>query len=157
MPTSAGSVYGPQQCPYIYAILKRHCVYIGETQNHPVVRWGAHLEHDGSFSNRLREMDEDVWRSSDEIFFASAKCAEILQAPPEERRLVSQFVEHKVHELFILRKAHTGRIELIISDTTRTAPRRCPYLWANDLAAQVFEVLNKLLAYSDNASQDEFR
>ena len=134
----AGSVRGRRQEPYIYAIAKQYCLYIGETQQHPVARWGQHLTITGSFSNRLRSVDTDLWESNDEIMFLCFKCVTISSLASEEHKLVTRFVEHKVHELCILNLASLAPIEMIISDTTRTAPARCRYDWAGALANEVF-------------------
>jgi len=65
----AGSVKGKSRHPYIYAIVKKYCLYIGETQQHPVSRWGQHLMKFGSFSSRLKEIDADVWACDEEVLF----------------------------------------------------------------------------------------
>jgi hypothetical protein len=134
----AGAVKGKWRHPYIYAITKDYCLYIGETQLHPVSRWGQHLTPVGTFLKRLREADEEVWARDDEILFLCVDCEQIATLSPEEHKLVTQYVEHKVHELCILNLPELAPIEKIISDTTRTAPSRCRYPWGDALASEVF-------------------
>ena len=131
--------------PYIYAIAKGYCLYIGETQQHPVSRWGQHLTTDGSFMKRLRETDEDLWANNEEILFIGVNCERITSLSQEEHKLVTQYVEHKVHERCILNKPLLAPIEKIISDTLRTAPARSRHSWANDLANEVFEEIRAQL------------
>jgi hypothetical protein len=144
----SGSVLGRLRHPYIYAIIKEHCIYIGETQLHPVSRWGQHLKSDGSFMKRLREADEEVWSSKEDILFLCVSCEIIATVAPEEQKLVTQYVEHKVHERCILDKPRLLPVEVIISDTVNTAPSRCRYSWANDLASQVFDEISHQLLKS---------
>jgi hypothetical protein len=135
----AGVVKGKDRHPYIYAIAKRHCLYIGETQRHPVARWGHHLSEVGSFLKRLQEADEEVWASDDEIIFLCIDCKKIASISSEEHKIVTQYVEHKVHEYCILNLPLLAPIEKIVSDTTRTAPARCRYSWGDLLAELVYK------------------
>ena len=136
--TISGIVHGCAQNPYVYVIVKSYCIYIGETQRHPVSRWGQHLSQHGTFNCKLREADECVWRSAEEIFFYCAKCNMVLSASPEEHKIVTQYIEHKLHELCILNINKIRPIEKILSDTSRTAPPRCRYVWADKLAEEIF-------------------
>lgn len=144
----AGHIRGRLRYPYIYAIAKGSCLYVGETQLHPVSRWGAHLAHDGTFMQRLREVDEDLFSSDDEIVFIGIKCERIAAIPRIEQKLVCQYVEHKVHEWCILQKPTLGYIDRIISDTINTCPRRCSYPWADETARQVFVSIRRRLTKS---------
>ncbi len=139
----AGSIKGKARHPYVYAIAKRHCLYIGETQRHPVSRWGQHLTSFGSFQKRLREADADVWASEDVILFFCMDCDKIATLSNEEHKIVTQYVEHKVHEKCILNLPLLAPIEMIISDTEKTAPSRCRYSWGDVLAERVFEKIHE--------------
>lgn len=141
----AGAVKGRHRHPYIYIIVKSYCLYIGETQQHPVSRWGQHLSSDGTFLKRLKEVDEEVWACDKDIFFLCVDCEQIAMLSHEEHKLVTQYVEHKVHELCILNLPDLLPIEKIISDTTKTAPSRCRYSWGNAMAYHVYkEILFRL-------------
>ena len=68
-------------------------------------------------------------------------CVEISKLSPEEHKLVTQYVEHKVHERCVLNLPLLAPIEKVISDTTRTAPAFCKYGWGDILASKVYEEL----------------
>ena len=141
----SGTVSGRLRYPYIYAIAKGYCLYIGETQKHPVSRWGEHLTQQGTFLKRLRETDQELWASKKEILFISVPCEIISNIHQEEQRLVTQYVEHEIHVQCILNFPKLNPIEKIISDTTRTAPTVCRYSWAKDLAKFIFIELSEQL------------
>lgn len=142
----AGAIRGKSHHPYIYAIVKSYCLYIGETQQHPVSRWGQHLQAEGSFSKRLKEADKDLWAMDEKVLFLCIECKEIAKLSPEEHKFVTQYVEHKVHEKCILNLPRLAPIEKIISDTTRTAPPRCRYSWGDDMAIKVYEQIMDYLS-----------
>lgn len=146
----AGAVKGRTRNPYIYAIVKRHCLYIGETQQHPASRWGQHLSSAGSFLKKLKEADDEVWASEDDILFLCVECKKIATVSPEEHKIVTQYVEHKVHEHCILNISQLAPIEKIISDTTRTAPSRCRYVWGDLLAELIFNEIQSQLMVNCN-------
>lgn len=99
----------------------------------------------GTFMTRLKETDEEVWSCDEEILFFCFDCEEIAALSHEEHKLVTQYVEHKVHENCMLNLPTLAPIERIISDTTKTAPARCRHPWADDLAKKVFqEIAGKL-------------
>jgi hypothetical protein len=125
--------------PHVYVIVKRHCIYIGETQGHPTVRWGKHFELNGTFSVRLRENDEELASTIEDVFCAAYELAELATIAPEEWRLVSQFIEHKLHEKIIANLGNLAPLEKVISDTSRTAPRACRHLWAKELVNTIYE------------------
>ena len=87
----AGSVKGKWCHPYIYVIIKNYCMYIGETQHHPVYRWGQHVSKSGTFSCRLKEADEEIWLRDEDILFISIDCTEVSRASQEEHKLISQY------------------------------------------------------------------
>ncbi|MVF23454.1 hypothetical protein EVC37_17780 [Methylocaldum sp. BRCS4] len=141
----SGAVTGKLRYPYIYTITKGHCIYIGETQKHPVSRWGEHLAPNGNFMRRLREMDEALWANSKEILFLCVACEQISNLAQEEQRIVTQYVEHEIHVQCILNFPMLYPIEKIISDTTRTAPALCRHSWAKELARAIFiEICSQL-------------
>ncbi len=143
----SGVIKGKQRSPYIYAIAKGYCLYIGETQRIPVSRWGEHLSPQGTFMRLLREADEEIWEDSGDMLFVGVQCDEIASLPVEEQKFVSQYLEHKIHEKCILNMHMLGPFEKIISDTLRTAPAGCRYLpWMEVLVNEVFnEICVQLL------------
>jgi len=141
----AGAIKGRRHHPYIYFILKGYCLYIGETQQHPVSRFGQHLSAVGTFLRRLKEADEEIWACDKEILFLCIDCEKIATLSHEEHRLVTQYVEHKVHELCILNLPDLAPVERIISDTSKTAPSRCRYPWGDEVASKVYtEIITHL-------------
>lgn len=63
----------------------------------------------------------------------------------EEHKIVTQYVEHKVHEHCILNLPNLAPVEKIISDTTKTTPPRCRYSWGDDMAYDVYrEIMTRL-------------
>ena len=133
----AGKIIGKRNYPYVYFIIKDSYLYIGETQDIPIRRWRDHLDINGSFSKKLRSMNEDVFYESSDIKFYAYKCKKIKENAKEvERRLVTQYVEHRLHEEIICHRDIGPKFE-IISNTIRTAPKRCKYDWADDLVRDV--------------------
>lgn len=107
--------------PHIYFAITRELLYVGETQTHPVIRWGAHLSESGSLRKAIqRKGDPDVDYMSD-ILFLGFHCGAIeFDFPPIQHRIVSQAIEHEVHCVL----SELGTPFRLISDTVRTAPRR---------------------------------
>jgi hypothetical protein len=119
-----GVLTGPILGPYVYVLAVRSFVYIGETQSLPLYRWRAHLEPDGTFTRLLREHDADELLQRHVLRFGCFPCAEIVHdVPVHERRRATQWVEHELHLRFAESGVLSGRFS-VISNTTRTAPRR---------------------------------
>jgi len=138
-----GSISGIQKMPYIYLILKGSYLYIGETQRIPVKRWGEHMRANGSFTKALTKHDIEMVYRDDIIYFYGYACEKISSDVESwEWRKVTQFVEHMVHV-----KIHChpllGPKYTVISDTTRTTPRRCRYSWSNMLAEEIVTDFNE--------------
>lgn len=133
-----GIVKGKIRHPYIYVIKKGYCLYIGETQRHPVLRWGEHLTPVGSFMQKLKNEDQELWMKDIEILFLCFECEKISSLPSIEQELVTKYVEHKLHEFCVLNLPILKDVEKIISDTIKTAPSRCVYKWCSELAEKIF-------------------
>ncbi|MFO1432247.1 MAG: hypothetical protein U1F76_19245 [Candidatus Competibacteraceae bacterium] len=119
-----GFVQGPLFGPYLYMIVASELVYIGETQHHPVIRWGNHLQPNGSFlaSVRLRGDPEKQYNN---IIFTSIFCKSIIEEFGEsETRIATQALEHEIHSKLVGNPVFFGRQLKVISDTQKTAPRR---------------------------------
>jgi len=139
----AGSVQAPSVCWCIYVIAKGHCLYIGETQLNPVIRWGQHLSANGTFSIRLHEADEQLVASKIPIHLWAFELPEMEGVAPEECKAVIRFIEHRVHELCIAKVGTLQPIETVISDTSRTAKYTCRYVWPKQTAHFIFDEISK--------------
>lgn len=107
--------------PHLYCIVSGDLLYIGETQKHPVKRWGEHLLEDGSFRRAIAIYGDPEVNYLGDIIFCSVHCVEIEQAfEPIRYRVASQAVEHEAHCLFVERQ---NRFK-VVSDTVRTRPAR---------------------------------
>jgi hypothetical protein len=135
----SGTLVGRRQFPYIYFIRKLHYLYIGQTQDVPVVRWGDHMGGMGSFLVNLRRVDEEAFLSPAAISFAAYQCDRIRElVPPVQHQLVTQYVEHMAH-VKVICHPYLGTRSLLISDTVRTAVAICKYDWADTMAAAIVE------------------
>ena len=139
MISRAGTVLGIRKGPYVYFIVKGRYVYIGETQDIPVSRWSSHLIPTGSFSVKLRQIDDEIFDKCIQLQFYAYFCNRIADSTRnEEQRVVTQYVEHLLHTQFMCHRSLGPKFELI-SDTKRTAPSRCRYDWAPNLAFMILE------------------
>lgn len=132
-----GNLAGPYVAPYIYIITSENLVYIGETQSHPLFRWGSHVTLGGSFRKAVeRDGDPDVNYFENITFFAH-HCIEIEQKFQKiQFRMATQAIEHEIHCSFAER---IGDYQ-VISDTTRSAPRHFSRrIEAKSLAESVIE------------------
>jgi hypothetical protein len=123
----------PRRGAFIYCLLMRPYIYFGETQQHPVIRLSEHLRPNGSFCCAVTARDSDALRNDSDIWIRSFFCE--LNCLPAEQKLVTQFIEHEVHLQFIAMSV-SSRFQ-IVSDTERTAPRSCRYLWAKEIAKEI--------------------
>jgi hypothetical protein len=109
------------RAPHLYYIVCDSVIYIGETQQHPVIRWGQHLEATGSFLRASRRSLQRELLPNSTIKF-SAFCLEKImrEVSPARWKMASQWIEHQVHVL--LSNSPVGVRYNIVSDTSRTAP-----------------------------------
>jgi hypothetical protein len=115
---------GPYIAPYIYLISSNNVIYIGETQKIPVLRWGSHLSTGGSFLKRLKQKGDPDINYIENLQFISRKCDWIMDNFHQSKwRLVSQAIEHVLHETISSDPRLFGKYLKVISDTEKTAPR----------------------------------
>lgn len=118
-----GSVAATWSAPHIYFIRFDEYLYIGETQRHPVTRWGQHFQLHGSFRLALASQGVFIDPTASVRFYA-IEVAPLRSAFPEAQlKAATQAVEHEVHMLLRARPSFLGRTLRIISDTEKTAPR----------------------------------
>jgi hypothetical protein len=129
----------PRRAAFIYCVLVRPYIYFGETQQHPVLRLAEHLKANGTFSCAIEARDSDALRGDTAIWMRSFVCE--LDCVPAEQKMVTQFIEHEVHVQFISMSI-SSRFQ-IVSDTERTAPRRCRYGWAKEYAIEIAKAVAK--------------
>ena len=144
MINSVGNITARQHYPYIYFIVKGGFLYIGQTQDIPVKRWGAHMSPEGSFSKNLRNKgDEEVYYENSSIHFWGYACNHLYDnVPPAERKIVTHYVEHKVHIKASCHR-HIGVEYKIISDTEKTAVHSCRFTWADQLVEEIIKTFYK--------------
>lgn len=123
-----GSLEPSERGPYIYFIRKERFLYLGETQNCPVIRWASHLTPVGSFRNALMQADSEIAKKIDlQIAFGCWRLEGVASScDVVSLRRTTQYIEHMLHILVLCNSRICPRYTLI-SDTTRTAPVRAAY------------------------------
>jgi hypothetical protein len=96
-----GVLSGSRYCSNIYFIVHKEYLYIGETGSHPAIRWGSHLQKNGSLRENIKRFDDDIDESQD-IFFASFAVTIIDTENENIRKLARLAVEHEVHRCFYI-------------------------------------------------------
>jgi hypothetical protein len=153
----AGGVYGPLDAPFVYFVRSRELLYVGETQGHPVLRWGGHLQTFGSFRVAVANKGDPDVDYLDDICFYAFHCS-LLQThfPPAQYKVATQAVEHRVHTTLALRPHALGYAFRLISDTEKTAPRRFKeWTLAQSLAEAIVEALGRLVSSSSQIATEE--
>ena len=122
-----GRIRLPQRGPFIYFIKKGRCLYIGETQQLVVIRWGSHFSEYGSFRDALRKVDPELLETEDDVCFFVFYCDEIHKnCTLAKMRRTTQYLEHLLHVRTITHPQLGPRFDLI-SETKRTAPKVCDF------------------------------
>jgi len=144
MPRRVGELSIRARSPHVYFILvARRFVYIGETQTNPAQRWGDHLSSRGTLVTNVADVDEELLSDTSTMYFFAYECAEVVDVPQHERRLLTQFVEHQLH-VRVVEDSELGSRLRLISDTTRTAPRRVRHEGLGSaLVDEVFSMFRK--------------
>jgi hypothetical protein len=152
----SGRIISKRECPYVYFIKKDRFLYIGETQSHPVLRWGQHLDKNGSFVRALQERDEEVYQNNQEIYFF-AYCCRVVESSvlPVEKRRVTQFIEHQLHIRVICNRGKLYEPLELISDTKRTAPLYCNYRWIDQVVEDIFKAFLIDLSQSPSLTKND--
>lgn len=119
-----GKVACGRREPVIYFIFLANYLYIGETENHPVMRWGDHLNN-GTFINKLNVIDRNIILSQEDIVFSAFECTYIKNEVPDlHKNYAVKFTEHWLH-IFIRTRINTvnkklGKNIQLISDVPST-------------------------------------
>lgn len=129
--------------PYLYALVKEECLYIGMTVDHPVFRWSNSIREGGSFYNAISKIDGGLPKSPSPIASAAYECREVLDKnlPYEEWRTTVCYAEHLLHVFFSKNRNILGPRVRVVSDTVRTAPRRCRHGWVDQMASRIGEAM----------------
>lgn len=145
---------------FVYFIFSKDLLYIGETQRITFARWVQHFQKNGTFSTKINHLGCSAINYMDGINLLSVELDEIRRDFPEIRwRTITQAVEHAIHEILLrsqinLIKSYYNRYEpqveryMIISDTSRTAPKRIPqkdWDFARGYAEDVMQELYKFI------------
>lgn len=132
-----GGLTAAVAAPHVYLIISCGCVYIGETQRHPVGRWTQHLAPQGSVRLALSAQDDVTFDPSSPMSFFAVEIGSLPALFPEVQvKSATQAVEHEIHKLLRARPTYLGAAMKVISDTEKTAPRAFRR-W--DIAAQLAE------------------
>lgn len=119
-----GVITGPFVGQYIYLILSNDLMYIGETQRHPVRRWGEHLSLDSGFHRYIDKYSDPDLDYNLDIRFYSFLCTELPNYfSITELKAATQAVEHVIHVEIKAKPSLVGFKYKIISSTDNTAPR----------------------------------
>ena len=126
--------------PFVYCLLKENCLYIGMTLDDPIKRWSSSISDGGSFYKAVKAEDDGIISRNKSL---KASCYELTRIANElvkdEWKTTTCYAEHLIHEYFCENRYVLGKKVTVISDTVRTAPRRCRYNWINDEARNAFE------------------
>jgi hypothetical protein len=142
-----GSLSAPIQGSMIYFIFACNLLYIGETQNHPVQRWNAHLFTDNGFLRMVKECGDPEIDYLSNIKLFAYYCHSIIENFPEiEWKTATQAVEHEIHCCVLQYPSKLRRLFTLISDTERTAPRRFKHWdFARKIAMDILDDLSKAM------------
>lgn len=151
---------GDLEGAFIYFIFAKELIYIGETQKVTFARWYSHLYKGGTLQEKLKSIDADPKEYLSQLNFLSISCLEVQNDFPKVKwKTITQAVEHSIHVM--LHKSQKEIIEAyykkylpsvnryrIISDTSRTRPRRIPNVdweYADVYAERVVKEVCKFL------------
>lgn len=145
------AIQSPYKAPHVYIICAIDVVYIGETQKHPAIRWGQHLESIDGFRARLAEKGNPELDYLNNTKMLSVQCDWIVDHFTEAQwKMATQAVEHALHELFAADPRVLGKPLKLISDTEKTAPRNfkrwdLAHAFAREVIGDLSAVLRKSL------------
>lgn len=132
----AGLLEGRLVAPYIYFIIIKSFLYVGETQKLPFIRWTEHISVGGSLFQKLQSHESTGLLHEAPLKFGWLLCEEVLRGcSAEDRRRGVQWVEDEIHMKIAESGAVSSRYQLI-SNTLRTSPRRYR---GNDLLKQLVD------------------
>lgn len=132
-----GGLTAAVAAPHVYLIIACGCLYIGETQRHPVCRWNQHLDPESSVRLALDAQEDVTFDLLSPISFFAVEIGALPSLFPQVQiKSATQAVEHEIHMLLRARPTYLGAAMKVISDTEKTAPRAFRR-W--DIAAQLAE------------------
>lgn len=119
-----GKISSRRYEPVIYFILISDYLYVGETQSHPVIRWGDHLAS-GTLLDKLDVLDRKALLLNKDIEFTAFSCDYIKNHVPDlNRSYALKYTEYWIH-VFLKTKVNSvkdvlGRDYQLISDVPNT-------------------------------------
>ena len=120
--TSSGWLKLQKPAGYLYIIKKETYLYIGETSKWPIFRWGSHFSQNGTFTNRIKEYDEEVAKSGAQVDLMAFDLSGIISSHDSvATKRICQAIEHDTH-ITLGCDQDLARLYTIISDTSRTTP-----------------------------------
>lgn len=103
-------------------------LYIGETEHHPVIRWGLHLSKSGTFIEKINQIDREALFKGESIKFYAFECVYIKkEVKPIQVGDAVRLTEYYLHML-VKTSVNTIRRKLgknitLVSDVSRTTPK----------------------------------
>ncbi|WP_028890814.1 hypothetical protein [Tenacibaculum sp. 47A_GOM-205m] len=139
---------------FVYLIFSKELIYIGETQRITFSRWIQHFYQKGTFYKKIKKRGLDVDEYLADLNLISVELTKVRIDYTQNRwRVITQAVEHAIHEELLCFKSgmiqnyyekyypYTDYFE-IISDTSRTCPKRIPnkdWVYARKYAKDILD------------------
>lgn len=123
-----GHATGRKSRPVLYVVSKANYIYIGITEGHPVVRWGAHLADHGTFQERLKEEDRRCLVRDEDVSFWAFECSFLMENVGavqigDALRLTEYYMHSMVRAKINTIRKKVGRDVVLISSVKSTTPR----------------------------------
>ncbi|EPY5324568.1 hypothetical protein ACXDTH_005287 [Klebsiella variicola] len=148
----AGVISGALKSSYIYLIMLENYVYIGESGCLPVVRWGSHLNKNGTFLNNLFNKQLVTMSDAANIFFVGVNCAEVEREDPFKQKIARRAIEAELHRRYLLDPNCFGPDSVLISNPPADPTRFTFSFDPKSLASNVYaEMTSRYQEWSSNS------
>lgn len=133
--------------PFLYCLLMDEYLYIGMTLNNPILRWANSIQIGGSFQRAMQNKNESIYDQNLILKSACYACNDVgYKLEQADWRNAICHAEELLHLLFSADRFILGKEIFIISDTTRTAPRRCRHKWVEQEAEAAYNYFTECLS-----------
>jgi hypothetical protein len=139
----SGILTGGINYSYIYLINYDRYIYIGETGNHPALRWGSHLTKNGSFISNLNKLEGISIRNDEDIFFISIRCNEVEKENIYKRRIARRAIEAELHRSYVLDPRVFGPDSKLISSPPQDPTRQVFSFDPCSIAKEIYEIITQ--------------
>lgn len=139
-----GSVVSLRKEPIIYFIKMGNYIYIGKTEQHPVIRWGKHLSKTGTFIEKINQIDRGALIKLETIKFYAFECRYIKNNVKEVQvgdavRLTEYYLHVMVKSTVNTINRKIGENIRLISDVSRTTPKYFRDKGCEQLAREILD------------------